>query len=76
MTPDQITVTDTLGQTFSAADCEIICFQVGENDYSDPVGLRFPDGETVVFSDDLNLADPSGNAVDICEISFSGEWIE
>lgn len=67
ISPYQIAVEDCLGQQFPLVDCRWLCEWDGGLDYSDPVALIFPDGETIVsFTDDLGftLFDQSGEAVD------------
>jgi len=61
-----ITVTDSLGETFPLASCTILCPWAGELDYGDPVALILPDGETVTLVGGdygISLTDEDGEPV-------------
>lgn len=63
---ENITVTDSIGDTFPLSECSILRPWVGEMDFGDPIALILPDGETVtkVGGDyGIHLTDTDGEPV-------------
>lgn len=67
---ESVTVTDTLGESFPLAACSILCARCGELDFSDPVAVIYPDGETVILAHDLQLTGPGGESLDLDSVGF------
>jgi len=67
---DDVVVTDTLGEVFPLTSCTLLCARSGPGDYSDPIAVLYPDGETVVFEDDLNLSHRSGGALTLDDVDL------
>ena len=71
-----VTVTDVIGQTFRLDACTILCARCGDLDYSDPVAVIYPDGETLIHGSDLTLTGPDGESVELDDLDYSnGESI-
>lgn len=66
-----VTVTDVIGQTFALSDCTILCARCGDLDYSDPVAVIYPDGETLVHGSDLDLMGPNFEALELDDLDYS-----
>jgi hypothetical protein len=73
MNPENITVTDALGEQASLSQCVILCARSGPMDYSDPTGFLLPGTSNYVSFDDLcdvQLHDDNGEPVDPSEIDW------
>jgi len=67
---DQVTVADSIGDMFPLEDCQLLCRRDGESDYSDPVAVMYPDGQTMIMVDDLDLADEYGITITFDEVDW------
>lgn len=70
MNIEDITVVDTLGHEFPLTDCTLLCPKMGEMDYGDPHAVIYPDGQTPMLIDALDLIGPDRQPVDPEEIDW------